>query len=111
MTHVMGTFVNPTTFPPPESVMNRRIACSALALAATAGLLVAGPLTPPACPVASSYKTLAEVEPRVAINAANTPGTGTCLFKITAPGSYYLTGNITGASGRHGIEISSSNVT
>ena len=84
---------------------------SALALAATAGLLVAGPLNPPAGPVTSTYKTLTDVEPRIAINLANTPGDTDSLFKITQPGSYYLTGNVTGVAGKHGIEIAANNVT
>ena len=50
-------------------------------------------------------------EPRIAINATNTPGDGNSLFKITQPGSYYLTGNITGVPNKHGIEITSSGVT
>jgi parallel beta-helix repeat protein len=80
---------------------------------AVAGALVAlaGPLDPPAGLVAPSYKTLAEVEPRVAVNAANTPGDATGLFKIVQPGSYYLTGNITGVVGKHGIVIVASGVT
>jgi parallel beta-helix repeat protein len=71
----------------------------------------AGPLNPPDGPITSTYKTLDEVEPRIAINAANTPGDADSLFKITAPGSYYLTGNITGVPGKHGIEIAASGVT
>lgn len=74
-------------------------------------LLYAGPLNPPAGPVAPTYKTLGEVEPRVAISATNTPGDGDSVFKITQPGSYYLTGNAAGASGRNGIEVASDNVT
>ena len=73
--------------------------------------LVAGPLTPPVGPVTSTNKTLQEVEPRTAINLTNTPGDADSLFKITQPGSYYLTGNITGLAGRHGIEITTSGVT
>jgi len=84
---------------------------AALALLITGGLLYAGPLNPPAGPVMSTYKTLTEVEPRVAINAANTPGDANSLFKITQRGSYYLTGNITGVVGKHGIEIAASGVT
>ncbi len=75
---------------------------------------VAGPLNPPGGPVLSTAKPIAEVEPRTAINAANTPGdddASPSLFKITQPGSYYLTGNITGVAGRHGIEIAASGVT
>ncbi len=85
---------------------------SALVLAGSAGVIaLAGPLDPPAGAVAPTYKTLTEVEPRIAITAANTPGDADSLFKITAPGSYYLTGNITGAVGKYGIEIVASGVT
>jgi len=80
------------------------------AVASLAGLFIAysawaGPLDPPAGPVTSTYKTLTEVEPRTAINTTNTPGDADSLFKITQPGSYYLTGNITGVAAKHGIEI------
>ncbi len=84
---------------------------STAALAATSGHLMAGPLTPPVGPIASTMKSLTEVEPRIAINATNTPGDALSLFKINQPGSYYLTGNITGVSGKHGIVIASANVT
>ena len=84
---------------------------SALALVATGGLLVAGPLNPPAGPVTGTYKTLSEVEPRIAINAMNTPGDADSVFRITQPGSYYLTGNVTGVANRRGIEIAANNVT
>jgi hypothetical protein len=53
--------------------------------------------------VASTYKTLSEIEPRIALNQANTPGSASKLFRITQPGSYYLTGNAgrRGLPGRH----------
>ncbi len=73
-----------------------------------------GPVSPPAGAVGSTGKTLTEVEPRIAINATNTPGDADATpstFKITQPGSYYLTGNITGESGKDGIEIASAGVT
>jgi parallel beta-helix repeat protein len=76
--------------------------------------LIAGPLDPPAGPIASTPKPLAEIEPRLAINANNTPGdadVSPSLFKITQPGSYYLTGNINVATAQSAIEIASSNVT
>ncbi|MBX3380369.1 MAG: right-handed parallel beta-helix repeat-containing protein [Phycisphaeraceae bacterium] len=76
-----------------------------------AGSALAGPLSPPPGPIASTAKPLAEIEPRIAINAANTPGDSDSLFRITQPGSYYLTANITGASGKAAIEIAASNVT
>ncbi len=73
----------------------------------TTGLLIAGPLDPPAGPIAPTPGP----EPRVAINQENTPGDADSLFKITQPGSYYLEGNITGVVGKHGIEIVSGGVT
>jgi parallel beta-helix repeat protein len=82
-----------------------------LGLLALPLLALAGPLTPPPGPVAPTAKPLAEVEPRIAINATNTPGDADSLFKITQPGSYYLTGNITGVAGKHGIEIAQWGVT
>jgi parallel beta-helix repeat protein len=87
------------------------LSLSALALLITGAALYAGPLNPPAGPVAPTLKTLTEVEPRTAINATNTPGDADSLFRITQPGSYYLTSNITGVAGRHGIEIAASGVT
>ena len=93
-------------------------AFATLALIATAGPLTAGPLTPPVGPVAPTGKTtqevfdkVAAVESRIAINATNTPGDADSLFKITVPGSYYVTGNVTGVVGKHGIEITAGNVT
>jgi len=96
--------------------MNRTaFVCTSIAalalLGAAAMVTIAGPLDPPAGPVTSTYKTLTEVEPRIAINATNTPGDADSLFKITQPGSYYLTGNITGVVGKRGIEIAASGVT
>jgi parallel beta-helix repeat protein len=82
-----------------------------LTLALLGTTAAAGPLTPPGGPVAPTMKTLAEVEPRIAINATNTPGDADSLCRITQSGSYYLTGNITGVAGKHGIEIASNNVT
>jgi parallel beta-helix repeat protein len=84
---------------------------TALTLALLTGATLAGPLTPPPGPVAPTMKTIAEAEPRTAINATNTPGDANSSFRITQPGSYYLTGNITGAPGKSGIEIAASGVT
>src|SRR6185295_16419341 len=97
-----------------ESTMTHRniiVPFAVLTILAASGLLSAGPLTPPGGPVSSTNKTLLEVEPRIAINATNTPGDATNLFRITQPGSYYLTGNITGVSGKNGIGIAASGVT
>jgi hypothetical protein len=81
------------------------------AFSITAMFTHAGPLDPPSGVIAPTYKTLGEVEPRTAINAENTPGNATCLFQITKPGSYYLTGNVLGAAGKDGIAIAASSVT
>jgi parallel beta-helix repeat protein len=71
----------------------------------------AGDLNPPPGPVAPTMKPLTDLEPRIAINATNTPGDADSLFRIAQPGSYYLTGNITGVSGKMGIEIAAGGVT
>jgi hypothetical protein len=76
-------------------------------LLAAPALALAGPLDPPAGPIAPTPGP----EPRTAISATNTPGDADSLYKITQPGSYYLTGNITGVVGKHGIEIAASGVT
>jgi len=73
-----------------------------------AGILVtsrvgAGDLNPPPGPIAPTQRT--------PIGANTTPGDALSLFKITQSGSYYLTGNITGVVGKHGIEIESGAVT
>ena len=85
-------------------------ACAAV-VGAAAFLSIAGPLDPPGGPIAPTHKTLTEVEPRIAVNAENTPGDIDSLVKISQPGSYYLTGNIMGVAGAHGIEIAASGVT
>lgn len=71
----------------------------------------AGPLDPPAGPISGTYKTLTQVEPRIAINAANTPGDANSVYRISQPGSYYLTENLVGQPGKRGIEIANTDVT
>ena len=56
-------------------------------------------------------KTLDQVEARVIVNAINTPGDAANTFIITQRGSYYLTGNLDGAAGKHGISIRANDVT
>ena len=82
-----------------------------LGLLGSAALLTAGPLNPPAGAVSSTFKTLSEVEPRIAISAANTTGDADSVYRISQPGSYYLSGNVAGATGKYGIEIAASDVT
>lgn len=80
-----------------------------MALAATAAS--AGDLNPPAGPVGPTMKPLSQVEPRIPITAATTPPGFSSTFRITQPGSYYLTGNLAGAPNKDGIEVTASFVT
>ncbi|MFZ4487327.1 MAG: hypothetical protein ACOYO9_12140, partial [Candidatus Nanopelagicales bacterium] len=72
-----------------------------LCLASLAAVAAAGPINPPAGPVAPTPGP----EPRIPISDTTTPGDADSLFRITQPGSYYLTGNITGVANKHGIKI------
>ncbi len=78
--------------------------------ALVAKLAHAGPLNPPAGPVATTGKTLDNVEPRTAVSSSTCPGDQTCLFHITAPGSYYLTAGVA-AAGTTIVRVSASGVT
>ena len=73
-----------------------------------------GSLTPPGAP-APTMKTADQIysklDPRTIVNAVNTPGDANNLFIITNSGSYYLTTNLAGVSGKNGISIATNNVT
>ncbi|MFT3685574.1 MAG: right-handed parallel beta-helix repeat-containing protein [Phycisphaerales bacterium] len=71
----------------------------------------AGPVSPPAGPVGSTMKTMAEVEPRTALSATNTPGDTASVFIISQPGSYYLTGDVRPTGGKNAIMVNADNVT
>lgn len=74
-------------------------------------LAVGGPLDPPGGPVAATYRTLGEIEPRVPIDGVNTPGDGDSVYRIAQSGSYYLTGNLAVTTAEAGIEVAASGVT
>ena len=90
------------------------VAVMAAAFSLQPDAVAQGSLTPPGAP-APTMKTAdqiyAKLEPRIVINAVNTPGDSANLFIITNPGSYYLTTNIVGVSGKNGIGISGNNIT
>lgn len=72
---------------------------------------MAGTLTPPPGPVSATMKPLDQVEPRIAINATNTPGDANNVYVITQSGSYYLTGALNVPAGKNGIRIDTWEVT
>ena len=80
-------------------------------MAAAAGFARGGPLTPPVGTVAPTGRTLLEVEPRIPVGPATTPGDANSVYRITQPGSYYLIGNVQGVANKHGIVIAASDVT
>jgi len=81
----------------------RRISLATVVV--TASLATAGDLTPPPGPVAPTMKPLDIVEPRIPIGPDTTPGDATSVYRITAPGAYYLTENLIGEPGKNGIQI------
>ena len=95
----------------PRSLARKTLSALALVLAvAPTTALAQGSLTPSGVP-APTMKTLDQVEARVPIDTAHTPGDAGNLFIISQPGSYYLTGNINGVSGKNGIAVLANNVT
>lgn len=67
--------------------------------------LQAGPIDPPPGAISPTGRFGPKVD------VLTLPGNGSNLFVISQPGSYYLSANITGVSGLHGIFINSHDVT
>jgi hypothetical protein len=67
-----------------------------------------GPLVPPGAP-GKTMKSLDQVEPRQDLLLL--PGDATSQVIVSQPGSYFLSANLTGVSGKNGISINTSNVT
>lgn len=78
-------------------------------LAGAAFLTAAGPIDPPPGPVTPTFKTLDEVEPRTPIESL--AGDSTALHIIDQPGSYYLSEQLVGVAGKHGIAVMADDVT
>lgn len=73
----------------------------------TSAALAQPTLPPPPGPIDESGRW----GPRIEINQNAAPGDADSIFRISAPGSYYLTSNLVGLAGKTGIEIASANVT
>ena len=102
--------VPPPPLPHPLPTDRRAMLAGIGGLAAGAFLASAanaGPLTPPPGPINPTPGP----EPRIPINQTNTPGTANSVFRISQPGSYYLTGKVGADPGKGGILIAASNVT
>ncbi len=85
-----------------------RLSCLLACLLITAAAS-AGPLNPPPGPIEGTMRTLEEIEPRIPIDRM--PASATAKHVITQPGSYYLTSNLIGEPGKHGIEVEADHVT
>ncbi len=83
----------------------RRVRSALAGSLVAASCALAGPLAPPPGPVTSTYKTLVEVEPRIAIGPTTTPGQSNAVYRITESGSYYLTEDLLVPASMVGIDV------
>ncbi len=80
-------------------------------LSVTPSVLPQGSLTPPGAPNPTMRALDQIASTGIAINQTNTPGNASALFVISSPGSYFVTGNYAGVSGKSLILVNSNNVT
>lgn len=94
-----------------SATMSIRALLAAAALVSVGAPVLAGPMTPPGGTPGSTMKTLDQVEPRFPLTSETAPGDATTFFKITAGGSYYLTGNLVVSGDTHAILVNAPDVT
>lgn len=80
---------------------------AALIVFALAAPTLAGPLTPPAGPIAPTPGE----EARVPLTQDTAPGNASAVYAISQPGSYYLEGNVFPDGLRSGIQVTAEGVT
>ena len=85
--------------------MTIRSRYAATAIAVLSLAVHAGDVDPPPGPVSPTMKTIQEAEPRIPVGPDTTPGDADSVYRIVESGSYYLTENLTGEPGKHGIKI------
>lgn len=85
--------------------LNSLLALSAIILQFSTTAFAQGPLAPPAGPPVASMRTLDQIDPRTPVGVANTPGTAAASHAITAPGSYFLTGNVAAVGKACAIDV------
>ena len=92
--------------------MKARTLLSSLAAVAACsfGVAHAGDLAPPSAP-GPTMKTLDQVEARIPVGPLTTPGNASAVYVISQSGSYYLTENLIGVTGKSGIQITATKVT
>jgi hypothetical protein len=108
-----GEMPNETTHKMKATTLNLRLIVATLLSTFNTyhpAIFAQGSLAPPGAP-APTMKSLDQVEPRTPVDTVHTPGASLFMFYINQPGSYYLTTNIVGLSGKDAIGISANNVT
>ncbi|TVR51685.1 MAG: hypothetical protein EA425_06605 [Puniceicoccaceae bacterium] len=80
-----------------------------VAVCLPAATLAQGSLTPPPGEPGPTMRTLQQIEARIPVNTL--PGAEDAVHVISEPGNYYLSGDIQGEAGKHGISITTGDVT